>query len=53
MAAPTERLFVALDPPAAARAALAAFRDRADPSVWRPVADESLHVTIVFLGHRP
>ena len=49
----TERLFVALDLPAGARAALAAFRDRADPSVWRPVADEALHVTLVFLGHRP
>ena len=54
MAPPTERLFVALDLPAAARAALAAFRDaEADPDVWRPVADEALHVTLVFLGHRP
>ena len=49
----TERLFVALDPPAGVRAALAAFRDRADPSVWRPVADEALHDTLVFLGLRP
>ena len=48
-----ERLFVALDLPAAARAALAAFRARADPALWRPVADEALHVTLVFLGHRP
>ena len=40
--------------PPAARAALAAFRDaEADPDVWRPVADEALHVTLVFLGHRP
>jgi 2'-5' RNA ligase len=53
MAGPTERLFVALDLPAGARAALAAFRDAADPAVWRPVADEALHVTLVFLGHRP
>lgn len=49
----TDRLFVALDPPAPARAALAAFRGRADPAVWRPVPDEALHVTLVFLGHRP
>ena len=49
----TDRLFVALDLPAEARAALAAFRDRADPRVWRPVADDALHVTLVFLGHRP
>ena len=53
MAAKTDRLFVALDLPAAARAALAGFRDRADPRVWRPVADEALHITLVFLGHRP
>ncbi len=49
--AATERLFVALDLPAAARAALAAFRDaEADPELWRPVPDEALHVTLVFLG---
>jgi 2'-5' RNA ligase len=53
MAAPTERLFVALDLPADARAALAEFRCRADPHVWRPVPDEALHVTLVFLGHLP
>jgi 2'-5' RNA ligase len=47
------RLFVALDLPEAARAALARFRDSAaDPAVWRPLAD-SLHVTLAFLGHRP
>jgi 2'-5' RNA ligase len=51
--AATERLFVALDLPAGAREALAAFRDRADPAVWRPVPDEALHVTLAFLGHRP
>jgi 2'-5' RNA ligase len=50
----TERLFVALDLPAAARAALAEFRDaEADQEVWRPVPDEALHITLVFLGHRP
>jgi RNA 2',3'-cyclic 3'-phosphodiesterase len=49
----TARLFVALDLPAAARAALAEFRDAADPRVWRPVPDEALHVTLVFLGHLP
>jgi len=49
----SERLFVALDLPAPARAALAAFRARADPALWRPVPDEALHVTLAFLGHRP
>jgi 2'-5' RNA ligase len=53
MATRTDRLFVALDLPAAARTALAAFRDRADPKLWRPVPDEALHVTLVFLGHLP
>ena len=48
------RLFVALDLPAPARAALAAFRAAAaDPEVWRPVPDEALHLTLAFLGHRP
>jgi 2'-5' RNA ligase len=50
------RLFVALDLPAEARAALAAFRDAevaAAPEVWRPVRDEALHLTLAFLGHRP
>ena len=47
------RLFVALDLPAPARAALAAFRDaEADPAVWRPVSDKALHLTLAFLGHR-
>lgn len=45
-------MFVALDPPAAAREALAAWRDeliegRRD---LRPVRSEALHVTLVFLG---
>jgi RNA 2',3'-cyclic 3'-phosphodiesterase len=48
------RLFVALALPQAARAALARFRDAAaDPAVWRPLADDSFHVTLTFLGHRP
>jgi RNA 2',3'-cyclic 3'-phosphodiesterase len=47
------RLFVALELPEEARRALAAFRDRADPDVWRPVRDEALHLTLAFLGHRP
>jgi len=50
----SRRLFVALDLPDAARDALAAFRaEAADPDAWRPVADEALHVTLAFLGHRP
>ena len=48
------RLFVALDLPGEARAALARFRDAAaDPAVWRPLPDASFHVTLAFLGHRP
>jgi 2'-5' RNA ligase len=48
------RLFVALDLPAPARAALASFRSAAaDPAIWRPVPDEGLHLTLAFLGHRP
>jgi len=47
------RLFVALELPEPARAALGAFRAAADPEVWRPVPDEALHVTLAFLGTRP
>ena len=48
------RLFVALELPDAARSALVAFRDAAaDPHIWRPVADEALHLTLAFLGRRP
>lgn len=48
------RLFVALELPDAARAALVAFREAAaDPELWRPVADEALHLTLAFLGRRP
>jgi 2'-5' RNA ligase len=50
---PAVRLFVALDLPPAARAALAAFRAAAaDPAVWRPVDDGALHLTLAFLGWR-
>jgi 2'-5' RNA ligase len=45
------RLFTALELPPAAVRALAAFRDAAaDPAVWRPVPDASLHVTLAFMG---
>ena len=47
------RLFVAADLPVPVRTELARFRDAADPAVWRPVADDALHVTLAFLGHRP
>lgn len=53
-AADTLRLFVALELPRAARAALVAFRDAAaDPDVWRPVREDALHLTLAFLGRRP
>lgn len=52
--APRLRLFVALDLPAPAVAALARFRDAAaDPVVWRLLDDATFHVTLAFLGHRP
>lgn len=48
------RLFVALDLPEPARAAIAAWRDRAiaGRDELRPVAAASLHVTLCFLGWR-
>ena len=50
----TLRLFVALELPAVALDALTRFRDgAADPDIWRPVATESLHLTLAFLGRRP
>jgi len=52
--APRLRLFVALDLPAIAVAALARFRDvAADPVLWRPLDEATFHVTLAFLGHRP
>jgi 2'-5' RNA ligase len=47
------RLFVALDLPGELRAGIAAWgrRELTDPAL-RPVAEESLHVTLVFLGSR-
>jgi 2'-5' RNA ligase len=52
MSAPDRlRLFAALELPAEATAALEDFRDRAaEPALWRPVAADSLHVTLAFLG---
>lgn len=51
---PRARLFVALDLPDDARAALVEWRLRAfgDPAL-RLVAPEALHVTLVFLGYVP
>jgi 2'-5' RNA ligase len=47
----TARLFVALWPDAAARASLAAWRDRWHwPAGARPVADANLHATLHFIG---
>jgi 2'-5' RNA ligase len=46
------RLFVALDLPAPARAALAAWADAAAPAGVRRVAQDNLHVTLAFLGSR-
>lgn len=51
---PRVRLFVALDLPAEMREGIAAWGREAlvDPAL-RPVAPESLHVTLAFLGHKP
>jgi RNA 2',3'-cyclic 3'-phosphodiesterase len=51
---PRARLFVALDLPEETRAELVAWGNEAlaDPAL-RPVAPESLHITLAFLGHRP
>jgi 2'-5' RNA ligase len=52
---PRARLFLALEPAEADRAALARWRDAAvaGRDDLRPVAPESLHLTLVFLGYRP
>lgn len=51
---PRARLFVALDLPDELREGVAAWGREAlaDPAL-RPVAPESLHVTLAFLGYRP
>ncbi len=46
------RLFVALDLPAEARSALAAWCERAAPEGVRRVPADSLHLTLAFLGSR-
>jgi 2'-5' RNA ligase len=55
LSSPRARLFVALDLPAPVRDRLAAWRDEAiaGRDELRPVAAESLHVTLAFLGYRP
>ncbi len=51
---PRARLFVALELPAAVRAEIASWGQKAlvDPAV-RPVRPESLHITLAFLGWLP
>ncbi len=51
---PRARLFVALDLPRELREGVATWGREAlaDPAL-RPVAPESLHITLAFLGHRP
>src|SRR6187551_2364946 len=51
---PRARLFMALDLPDALRDGLVGWAGEAlaDPAL-RPLAPESLHVTLVFLGYRP
>jgi RNA 2',3'-cyclic 3'-phosphodiesterase len=51
---PRARLFVALDLPEAVRAGIVAWGREAlaDPAL-RPVAPESLHITLAFLGYLP
>jgi len=51
---PRARLFVALDLPEETREGLVAWGREAlgDPAL-RPVAPESLHITLAFLGYRP
>ena len=45
-------MFIALDLPDRVRGAIAAWgrRELVDPAL-RPVAEESLHITLAFLGH--
>ena len=48
------RLFIALDLPGEVRRGIVRWGDHelADPAL-RPVEEDALHVTLVFLGHRP
>jgi 2'-5' RNA ligase len=51
---PRERLFVALDPPEDARAAIASWRDLTlGAEGLRPARPEAIHVTLAFLGYLP
>jgi 2'-5' RNA ligase len=51
---PRARLFVALDLPEETREGLVAWGMEAlRDTALRPVAPESLHITLAFLGHRP
>ena len=52
---PRARLFLALEPCAEDRTALAAWRDELveGRDDLRPMAADSLHLTLVFLGYRP
>jgi 2'-5' RNA ligase len=51
---PRARLFVALDLPGPVRVAIAAWgREELTDASLRPVAEESLHVTLAFLGFLP
>lgn len=54
LTSPRARLFVALDLPDSVRAGIVAWgqRELADPAL-RPVAPESLHITLAFLGWLP
>lgn len=54
MKSPRARLFVALDLPESVRAGIAEWgrRELRDPAL-RPVREESLHVTLAFLGWKP
>jgi 2'-5' RNA ligase len=51
---PRVRLFVALDLPDRVRAGIAEWgaKNLGDPAL-RPVREQSLHITLAFLGHRP
>jgi 2'-5' RNA ligase len=51
---PRARLFIALDLPDAVRGAIVAWgREQLSDPALRPVAEESLHITLAFLGFLP